>query len=131
MTALARARRTYGLPETMLRHMTVGLLTAGAVVAQGGTLAVAINVGLVSWLASAIGLGVLTAIIARGLTGVLFLVFGFGIGVSILLATNEGSTAAASLALIRDGYLYGAALVLAAEAYLITLIVLMWVRSRR
>jgi hypothetical protein len=130
MASFARARRSYGMPETLLRHGTVLLLSAGAVVAQGGTLSVAIMSQPWSWLAVAIAVGVLSAIIAGRLLGVAFLVFGFGIGIEMLLVTKLGSTAQASLALQRDGYLYGAMLAAAVEAFLLTMLLLVWVRRR-
>jgi len=124
------ARRSYGMPETLLRHGAIVLLSAGAVVAQGGALSVSVFSQPWSWLAVAIALGALSAVIGRGLIGTVFLLIGFGIGIQLLLVTQIGSTAAAENALSRDGYLYVAMLAAAVEAYLLALLVVVRLRRR-
>ena len=118
------------MPETLLRHGVIVLLAAGAVVAQGGTLSVSVFDQPWSWLAVAIVLGVLSAIIGRGLIGTVFLLIGFGVGIQVLLVTHLGSTDSARSALARDGYLYAAMLAAAVEACLVVLLLRVGLRRR-
>jgi hypothetical protein len=117
------------MPAALLRHGVVVLLAIGAVWAQGIARATPVADNPVAWMALSIVLGVLAAIVARGLMGAVFLVVGLVVGVELLLAHQTGDAAEAAAALRRDGWLYAALIAVALEAYLIALLILM--RFRR
>lgn len=121
MTAVAH--RSYGLPAALLRHSIVVVLVAGAVIGQGKLLSVAIGNQPWSWLAVAIGVGALAAIVARSVIGAVFVVIGFALGLFLLLTSQVTSAADAGHALANDSWLYGAMLAAALEAYLVVMLV--------
>ena len=123
------ARRSYGLPAAMLRHLIVLGVAAGAVAIEGVTLAQPINERFGSWVLVAIGIGVLCALIARGVLGVVFVVAGVSIGILVIFAVQTGAAANLSATLPTTGTLYLEIVVVAAIAYLATAIVLSWLTS--
>jgi len=126
---IARTRPRFGMPAALLRHGIVVLLAIGAVWAQGVARATPVADNPVAWMVLSIALGVLAAIVARGLLGAVFLVVGLLVGVELLILHQTGDSAAAAAALRSDGWLYAALIAVALEAYLIALLILM--RFRR
>jgi hypothetical protein len=125
-------RRFYGLPGTVAKHAIVLALAVAAVIIEGQLLSVDIASQPVSWLASAAGVGVLSALLAGGaLIGGLFLVAGLAAGIEVLLVTQAGSTVAAEASLSSDGGLYAAVLAAGLLAYLLVFILLAAVRRGR
>jgi hypothetical protein len=124
------ARRSLGLPLTMVRHAIVLALVAAAVIAHGQLESVAIGGQPWTWIAGAIGVGVLTAIIGRGLIGAVFVVAGFVLGLYLLLVVRAGTAAATASMLGEDGWLYAAMLVAALVAYLVITLIIGWLRRR-
>jgi hypothetical protein len=124
-------RRYYGLPSAIARHAIVLALAIGAVLVEGQMLSVTIASQPTSWLATAVGVGVLSALVAGALVGALFLLAGLAVGIQVLLVTQAGSTAAAEVTLGSDGGLYAAVLAAGLLAYLLVLIVLAALRRGR
>ena len=76
----------------------------------------------------AIAVGAVTAVVAGGLIGAVFLVAGMLAGFAVVVAYQQTSTADAGAALGRDGGLYLALIAVALVVYLIVLFVLMRLR---
>lgn len=112
----------------MLRHAIVLAVAAGAVIAQGLFLDVRVDQQLMSWLAIGVGVGLLGAIVSRGLIGLVFVVVGIGIGLMAILATRLGQTASVNTELASHGIVYIEVVEVAALAYVLTVIVLERVR---
>ncbi len=127
----AARQRSYGLPAAMLRHAIVLAVAAGAVVAQGLFLDVRVDQQLISWLAVGVGVGLLGAIVSRGLIGLVFVVVGIGIGLIAILATRLGQTASVNSELANHGVVYIELVEVAALAYVLTVVVLERVRRGR
>jgi hypothetical protein len=117
-------RRSYGLPAAMLRHSIVFSLALGAIIAQGITSGVPVDSQFVSWAAVAGGVGALSALIARRLLGLVFLVAGAVVGMLVLFVVNFGDAASVSSAIGSVGLYYLKVVDLAALTYLLTAIVL-------
>jgi hypothetical protein len=115
----------------MLRHGIVLAVAAGAVLAQGLFLDVRVDQQLTSWLAVGVGVGVLGAIVSRGLIGLVFAVAGLGIGLMAVLASRLGQTANVNAELANHGIVYIELVEVAALAYLLTAIGLTGIRRRR
>jgi hypothetical protein len=114
----------------MLRHGIVLAVAAGAVIAQGLFLDVGVDQQLMSWLAVGVGVGLLGAIVSRGLIGLVFVVVGIGIGLMAILATRLGQTASVNSELASHGVVYIELVEVAALVYVLTVIVLERVRRR-
>ena len=125
------ARPSYGLSAPLLRHAIVVALAAGAVIAQGLVLAVPVDAQFVSWIAVAVGVGVLSALLARRVLGVLFVVVGTTLGMLAIFVIELGTTATVSVAATAVGLLYLEVLETATLAYLLTAIMVLSVRRRR
>jgi hypothetical protein len=126
--SLTARRPRFGLPAAVLRHGVVLVLAMAAIWVLGVTLDRPASEQPVLWLAVATGLGVVTAIIARGLMGAIFLVVGMILGFDLLLANEFGTTSDAFAALKQDGWLYVALTLAALEAYLIALLIVIRIR---
>lgn len=122
--------RYFGLPSAMLRHLIVLGLAGGAVVAQGLVLAVPIEGQFLSWVAIAIGVGVASALLARGAIGVLFVIVGSVVGLMLTFAIKFGATADVARTLGTVGVLYLEIVEVAALAYLLTAIAIAFIRPR-
>jgi hypothetical protein len=128
---IATHHRSYGLPAAMLRHGIVLAVAAGAVIAQGLFLDVRVDEQLTSWLAVGVGVGLLGAIVSRGLIGLVFAVAGLGIGLMAVLASRLGQTANVNAELANHGIVYIELVEVAALVYVLTLIVLARLRPTR
>ena len=117
--------RYYGMPLALLRHTTVFALAAGAVWIQSIVLGNAIEQTLGSWILVAAGVGVLSAILARRVVGVVFVAAGYVVG---LIAVLVGQTGAAT-AMGANSALYLEVVEVAMLAYLLTAIALMRLRG--
>ena len=117
------ARRYYGLPSALMRHVIIFGLAFAAVVVQRVVLNVDVNMQMAGWLAVAVGVGVVGAFIGGGLVGAVFVVAGFVLAIVAILATQLGDTAAVSIEMARRGVDYLELIEVAALAYLITVIV--------
>ena len=122
------ARPRFGLPAALLKHGIVLVLGIGAIWVEATALP-PVSQQPVAWLAISIVIGVVAAIIARGLIGSVFLVSGMILGVLGLLMSQYVATADAAARLGQDGWLYAALILAALEAYLIVLLIL--IRFRR
>lgn len=118
------AVRFASLPWAMLRHVFVFTLAAVAIVLQALYLAVPLDVQFSSWLFVAIGVGLLSALLARRPLGVLFVVAGLTVGLLAIFATQLGLTSALAPTMATAGILYVEVIEVAALAYLLTAIVL-------
>jgi hypothetical protein len=115
----------------MLRHGIVLAVAAGAVIAQGLFLDVRVDEQLTSWLAVGVGVGLLGAIVSRGLIGLVFAVAGLGIGLMAVLASRLGQTAYVNAELAYHGIVYIELVEVPAVVYVLTLIVLARLRPPR
>jgi hypothetical protein len=116
------------MTAALLRHGLVLVLAVAAVWTLGVTLNRPVAEQPVVWLATAVLVGVLAAIVARGWLGAVFLVAGMALGVDLLIATQTGSSADALAALKQDGWLYAAMTLASLEAYLIVVLLFTWRR---
>lgn len=119
---MINAQRSYGLPAAMLRHAIVFALAAGAIIAQGVLLDVSLEQQLVSWMAVAVGVGVVSALIAPGVVGLVFVFAGSIVGLLVIFVARLGTAAGVSSALGSVGILYFEIIEVAALAYLLTAI---------
>jgi len=119
------------MPAALLRHGIVLVLAIGVLWVQGVVRETPVGDSPVAWLAISIALGVIAAIVARSLTGAVFLVGGMLVGVMLLLGYQESTTAGVGDVLAQDGWLYAAMIAAALEAYLIVLLVFIRLRERR
>jgi hypothetical protein len=124
------ARPRFGMTAALLRHGIILVLAIGVLWAQGVVRETPVGDSPVAWLGISIALGVVAAIVARSLTGAVFLVGGMLVGVLLLIGHQEASAAGVGDVLAQDGWLYAAMIAAALEAYLIVLLVFVRIRQR-
>ena len=123
--------RSFGLPMAIFRHGIILAISAGAILAQGLYLKVPVDAQFTSWVLVAIGVGVLSALLAPRLVGLVFVVAGMTVGVLALFAIQVGSTAGVQVAALTVGILYIEVIESAALAYLLTAIAIALPANRR
>jgi hypothetical protein len=117
------------MPAALLRHGIVLVLAIGVLWLQGVVRETPVGDSPVAWLAISIALGVIAAVVARSLTGAVFLVGGMFFGVLLLIGHQQSGAAGVGDVVAQDGWLYAAMIAAALEAYLIVLLV--FTRLRR
>ena len=122
------ARPRYGMPAALLRHGFVFVMALASILILDLSLGLSIADQPLTWLAAALVIGVVAAVIARGPMGAVFLVAGLLLGVVVLAAVQYVSTADAGPALFDNGWLYAALIGAALGAYFVVLLILLRLR---
>jgi hypothetical protein len=117
----AQARPRFGLPVALLRHALVLVLAFASTMPQLAVQHLTVSLAL------AIAVGAVTAVVARGLIGAVFLVAGMLAGFAVV-AYQNASTANPGVVLGQDGWLYLALVAVALATYLVVLFLLMRLR---
>ena len=118
----AQASPRFGLPVALVRHTLVLVLAFASVMPQLAVQHLTVSLAL------AIAVGAVTAVVAGGLIGSVFLVAGMLAGFVVVVAYQNTSTTDAGAFLGQIGGLYVALIAVALVAYLIVWLVLMRLR---